>query len=127
MAPLLISDSVISILSPTPKFTLRSDYLEPQEKDCDICGVEITDGAVSVNQHPFRKKVLLSCLAMRGLAFSKECKICDFFVYIHQRHCSSFHSPSLFWRENLEFHLCWCRDNLTAGLDYCKIISGRLP
>lgn len=26
-----------------------------QEKDCDICGVEITDDAVAVNQHPFTK------------------------------------------------------------------------
>lgn len=26
-----------------------------QEKDCDICGVEITDDAKPVNQHPFKK------------------------------------------------------------------------
>lgn len=26
-----------------------------QDKDCDICGVEITDTAVAVNQHPFKK------------------------------------------------------------------------
>ncbi|KAK9287727.1 hypothetical protein L1049_016167 [Liquidambar formosana] len=26
-----------------------------KEKDCDICGVEIADGAVAVNEHPFKK------------------------------------------------------------------------
>lgn len=26
-----------------------------KEKDCDICGVEITDTAMPVNQHPFNK------------------------------------------------------------------------
>ncbi|XP_010649832.1 uncharacterized protein LOC100252797 isoform X2 [Vitis vinifera] len=26
-----------------------------KEKDCDICGVEITDNAVAVNQHPFKR------------------------------------------------------------------------
>ncbi|XP_008802305.1 uncharacterized protein LOC103716182 isoform X2 [Phoenix dactylifera] len=29
-------------------------YLK-EERDCDICGVEITDGAISVTQHPFKK------------------------------------------------------------------------
>lgn len=26
-----------------------------QERDCDICGVEITDNALAVNEHPFRR------------------------------------------------------------------------
>ena len=26
-----------------------------QERDCDICGVEITDNALPVNQHPFKR------------------------------------------------------------------------
>ncbi|KAA0064134.1 uncharacterized protein E5676_scaffold2030G00190 [Cucumis melo var. makuwa] len=26
-----------------------------QEKNCDICGVEITDNVVDVNQHPFKR------------------------------------------------------------------------
>jgi hypothetical protein len=25
-----------------------------QDKDCDICGVEITDTTMAVNQHPFK-------------------------------------------------------------------------
>lgn len=30
-------------------------FCTSQEKDCDICGVEITDNAVAVSQHPFKK------------------------------------------------------------------------
>ncbi|KFK35114.1 hypothetical protein AALP_AA5G238000, partial [Arabis alpina] len=26
-----------------------------EEKDCDICGVKISDGASQVNEHPFKK------------------------------------------------------------------------
>lgn len=26
-----------------------------QERDCDICGVEITENAVAVNEHPFKR------------------------------------------------------------------------
>jgi hypothetical protein len=26
-----------------------------QDKDCDICGVEITDTTMAVNQHPFKR------------------------------------------------------------------------
>ncbi|MQL76226.1 hypothetical protein Taro_008639 [Colocasia esculenta] len=58
--------------------------LLPEERDCDICGVEITDGAVSVTQHPFRKSTAF-LLGNEGMGLSaKECEICDFFVYIPQ-------------------------------------------
>lgn len=26
-----------------------------EEKECDICGVEIADGAAQVNEHPFKR------------------------------------------------------------------------
>lgn len=29
--------------------------LKKEEKDCDICGVEIADGAAAVNEHPFKR------------------------------------------------------------------------
>ncbi|RVX22273.1 tRNA (guanosine(18)-2'-O)-methyltransferase [Vitis vinifera] len=55
-----------------------------QEKDCDICGVEITDNAVAVNQHPFKRSTAF-LLGNEGTGLSvKECEICDFFVYIPQ-------------------------------------------
>ncbi|KAF4356076.1 hypothetical protein G4B88_007799 [Cannabis sativa] len=55
-----------------------------KEKDCDICGVEITDGAMAVNQHPFKKSTAF-LLGNEGTGLSaKECEICDFFVYIPQ-------------------------------------------
>lgn len=55
-----------------------------KEKDCDICGVEITDDAVAVNQHPFKKSTAF-LLGNEGTGLSaKECEICDFFVYIPQ-------------------------------------------
>ncbi|CAA6669042.1 unnamed protein product [Spirodela intermedia] len=58
-------------------------YLK-EERDCDICGVEITDGAISVSQHPFRKSTAF-LLGNEGMGLSaKECEICDFFVYIPQ-------------------------------------------
>ncbi|XP_043722516.1 uncharacterized tRNA/rRNA methyltransferase slr0955 [Telopea speciosissima] len=60
-----------------------------KEKDCDICGVEITDGAVAVNQHPFRKSTAF-LLGNEGTGLSaKECEICDFFVYIPQYGCGT--------------------------------------
>ncbi|KAK4773186.1 hypothetical protein SAY87_028205 [Trapa incisa] len=53
-----------------------------KEKDCDICGVEITDGAVAVNEHPFKRSTAF-LLGNEGTGLSaKECEICDFFVYI---------------------------------------------
>ncbi|KAI9115071.1 hypothetical protein K1719_014084 [Acacia pycnantha] len=53
-----------------------------KEKDCDICGVEITDDAKPVNQHPFKKSTAF-LLGNEGTGLSnKECEICDFFVYI---------------------------------------------
>ncbi|KAJ9700165.1 hypothetical protein PVL29_005812 [Vitis rotundifolia] len=55
-----------------------------KEKDCDICGVEITDNAVAVNQHPFKRSTAF-LLGNEGTGLSvKECEICDFFVYIPQ-------------------------------------------
>ncbi|KAI4345523.1 hypothetical protein L6164_012637 [Bauhinia variegata] len=55
-----------------------------KEKDCDICGVEITDDAQPVNQHPFKKSTAF-LLGNEGTGLSaKECEICDFFVYIPQ-------------------------------------------
>ncbi|KAL9410433.1 hypothetical protein AB3S75_044236 [Citrus x aurantiifolia] len=55
-----------------------------KSKDCDICGVEITDNAVDVTQHPFKKSTAF-LLGNEGIGLSaKECEICDFFVYIPQ-------------------------------------------
>ncbi|OWM74174.1 uncharacterized protein LOC116209293 [Punica granatum] len=55
-----------------------------KEKGCDICGVEITDGAVAVNEHPFKRSTAF-LLGNEGTGLSaKECKICDFFIYIPQ-------------------------------------------
>ncbi|XP_051152888.1 uncharacterized protein LOC127266617 [Andrographis paniculata] len=55
-----------------------------KERDCDICGVEITDDAVAVNKHPFTKSTAF-LLGNEGTGLSaKECEICDFFVYIPQ-------------------------------------------
>ncbi|KAL0323529.1 UNVERIFIED_CONTAM: putative tRNA/rRNA methyltransferase YsgA [Sesamum angustifolium] len=54
------------------------------ERDCDICGVEITDNAMAINEHPFRKSTAF-LLGNEGTGLSaKECEICDFFVYIPQ-------------------------------------------
>ncbi|MBA0749608.1 hypothetical protein Gogos_003511 [Gossypium gossypioides] len=55
-----------------------------KEKDCDICGVEITEDAVSIIDHPFKKSTAF-LLGNEGTGLSaKECEICDFFVYIPQ-------------------------------------------
>ncbi|KAG1326357.1 putative TrmH family tRNA/rRNA methyltransferase [Cocos nucifera] len=79
------------------------------ERDCDICGVEITEGAISVTHHPFKKSTafllgneVLSFFLIFSIRFApfnevsvlasekgtglseKECEICDFFVYIPQ-------------------------------------------
>ncbi|MBA0600046.1 uncharacterized protein LOC105777716 [Gossypium raimondii] len=55
-----------------------------KEKDCDICGVEITEDAVSITDHPFKKSTAF-LLGNEGTGLSaKECEICDFFVYIPQ-------------------------------------------
>ncbi|XP_022761193.1 uncharacterized protein LOC111307439 isoform X2 [Durio zibethinus] len=54
------------------------------KKDCDICGIEITENAVSVTDHPFKKSTAF-LLGNEGTGLSaKECEICDFFVYIPQ-------------------------------------------
>ncbi|XP_078436310.1 tRNA/rRNA methyltransferase (SpoU) family protein [Wolffia australiana] len=58
-------------------------YLK-EERNCDICGVEITDDAVSVNRHPFKRSTAF-LLGNEGTGLSaKEIEICDFFVYIPQ-------------------------------------------
>ncbi|KMZ73951.1 RNA methyltransferase, TrmH family protein [Zostera marina] len=58
-------------------------YLK-EERDCDICGVEIADGAVSIEKHPFRKSTAF-LLGNEGSGLSeKEYAMCDFFVYISQ-------------------------------------------
>lgn len=60
-----------------------------KERDCDICGVEIADGAVAVNQHPFKRSTAF-LLGNEGTGLSaKECEICDFFVYIPQYGCGT--------------------------------------
>ncbi|XP_065863495.1 uncharacterized protein [Euphorbia lathyris] len=60
-----------------------------KEKDCDICGVEIADGALPVNEHPFKKSTAF-LLGNEGSGLSaKECEICDFFVYIPQYGCGT--------------------------------------
>ncbi|XP_057805977.1 uncharacterized protein LOC131020945 [Salvia miltiorrhiza] len=62
--------------------SLARTYLK--ERDCDICGVEITDNAMPVNAHPFRKSTAF-LVGNEGTGLSpKECEMCDFFVYIPQ-------------------------------------------
>ncbi|XP_058083014.1 uncharacterized protein LOC131230988 [Magnolia sinica] len=59
------------------------------ERDCDICGVEIADGAVAVSKHPFRRSTAF-LLGNEGTGLSaKESEICDFFVYIPQYGCGT--------------------------------------
>ncbi|GAB2266380.1 hypothetical protein Dimus_001389 [Dionaea muscipula] len=60
-----------------------------KERDCDICGVEITENAVAVNEHPFKKSTAF-LLGNEGTGLSsKECEICDFFVYIPHYGCGT--------------------------------------
>ncbi|KAK8954773.1 hypothetical protein KSP39_PZI002741 [Platanthera zijinensis] len=55
-----------------------------EERNCDICGVEIVDGAFPVNQQPFKRSTAF-LLGNEGTGLSaKELEICDFFVYIPQ-------------------------------------------
>ncbi|KAJ7980176.1 tRNA/rRNA methyltransferase [Quillaja saponaria] len=69
--------------------SLQDARLFLKEKDCDICGVEITDDAKAVNQHPFKKSTAF-LLGNEGTGLSaKECEICDFFVYIPQYGCGT--------------------------------------
>ncbi|KAG0474209.1 hypothetical protein HPP92_016066 [Vanilla planifolia] len=63
-------------------------YLK-EERNCDICGVEIVDGALPVTQQPFSKSTAF-LLGNEGTGLSaKECEICDFFVYIPQYGCGT--------------------------------------
>ncbi|WOK95279.1 hypothetical protein Cni_G03986 [Canna indica] len=67
---------------------LARDYLK-EERNCDICGVEITDGAFSITEHPFKKSTTF-LLGNKGIGLSaKEYEICDFFVYIPQYDCGT--------------------------------------
>lgn len=60
-----------------------------KDKDCDICGVEITDTASPVNQHPFQRSTAF-LLGNEGSGLSaKECEVCDFFIYIPQYGCGT--------------------------------------
>ncbi|KAH0435951.1 hypothetical protein IEQ34_026499 [Dendrobium chrysotoxum] len=60
-----------------------------EERNCDICGVEIVDGAVPITQQPFRRSTAF-LLGNEGTGLSaKECEICDFFVYIPQYGCGT--------------------------------------
>ncbi|KAK9664833.1 hypothetical protein RND81_14G072000 [Saponaria officinalis] len=69
--------------------SLQQAHSYLKEKDCDICGVEITESAMPVNQHPFRKSTAF-LLGNEGTGLStKECEICDFFVYIPQYGCGT--------------------------------------
>ncbi|XP_076927526.1 uncharacterized protein LOC143591100 [Bidens hawaiensis] len=60
-----------------------------EDRDCDICGVEITHNAVSVTSHPFTKSTAF-LLGNEGTGLSaKECEFCDYFVYIPQYGCGT--------------------------------------
>ncbi|KAH0902766.1 hypothetical protein HID58_042269 [Brassica napus] len=64
------------------------NYLK-EEKECDICGVEIAEGAAQVNDHPFKGNTAF-LLGNEGSGLSaKEYEICDFFVYIPQYGCGT--------------------------------------
>ncbi|CAI9290642.1 unnamed protein product [Lactuca saligna] len=70
-------------------YSLSDARLFLKEKDCDICGVEITDNATAVNGHPFKKNTAF-LLGNEGSGLStKECEFCDFFVYIPQYGCGT--------------------------------------
>ncbi|CAN6913103.1 unnamed protein product [Brassica oleracea] len=64
------------------------NYLK-DEKDCDICGVEIADGASAVNEHPFKRSTAFLLGNERSGLSAKEYEICDFFVYIPQYGCGT--------------------------------------
>ncbi|KAH9296898.1 hypothetical protein KI387_028580, partial [Taxus chinensis] len=69
--------------------TLQEAQQYLKGKDCDICGVEIADGALAVHEHPFRKSTAF-LLGNEGTGLStKEMEICDFFVYISQYGCGT--------------------------------------
>ncbi|KAF3777080.1 hypothetical protein EJ110_NYTH46837 [Nymphaea thermarum] len=64
-------------------------FLQIFERGCDICGIEIVDGATAVHEHPFKRSTAF-ILGNEGTGLSsKECEICDFFVYIPQYGCGT--------------------------------------
>ncbi|KAK4767386.1 hypothetical protein SAY86_015136 [Trapa natans] len=52
------------------------------ELDCDICGVDITDGAVAVNENPFKRSTtfLLGNEAI-GASLSREMRLMSLLLY----------------------------------------------
>lgn len=70
-------------------YTLQQAHEYLKGKDCDICGVEIADGAIAVHEHPFKKSTAF-LLGNEGTGLSsKEMEICDYFVYISQYGCGT--------------------------------------
>uniref|UniRef100_A0A0D6R0H5 tRNA/rRNA methyltransferase SpoU type domain-containing protein n=1 Tax=Araucaria cunninghamii TaxID=56994 RepID=A0A0D6R0H5_ARACU len=70
-------------------YTLEQARQYLKDEDCDICGVEIADGAFAVHEQPFRKSTAF-LLGNEGTGLSsKEMEICDFFVYISQYGCGT--------------------------------------
>ncbi|KAK9084052.1 hypothetical protein Scep_030523 [Stephania cephalantha] len=64
--------------------SLSDAALHLKSRDFDICGVEIAEQSLPVNEHPFRRSTAF-LLGNEGTGLSaKECEICDFFVYIPQ-------------------------------------------
>ncbi|KAL5147344.1 tRNA (guanosine(18)-2'-O)-methyltransferase [Glycine soja] len=61
-----------------------STLLDLTNKDCDICGIEITNDALPINQHPFNNSTAF-LLGNEDIDLSpKEIEICDSFDYILQ-------------------------------------------
>ncbi|XP_031482088.1 uncharacterized protein LOC116252143 isoform X2 [Nymphaea colorata] len=70
-------------------YSLSDARLYLKERGCDICGIEIVDGATAVHEHPFKRSTAF-ILGNEGTGLSsKECEICDFFVYIPQYGCGT--------------------------------------
>ncbi|CAN6459040.1 unnamed protein product [Victoria cruziana] len=70
-------------------YSLSDARLYLKEKGWDICGIEIADGAKPVHEHPFKRSTAF-ILGNEGTGLSsKECEICDFFVYIPQYGCGT--------------------------------------
>ncbi|KAJ7548311.1 hypothetical protein O6H91_07G006700 [Diphasiastrum complanatum] len=64
--------------------SLSEAHLYLKERNFDICGVEIVDGASAVHTHPFKRNTAFM-LGNEGTGLSqKEMSICDYFVYIPQ-------------------------------------------
>ncbi|MCO5597633.1 hypothetical protein L7F22_051714 [Adiantum nelumboides] len=65
-------------------FTLGDARSHLKKNECDIIGIEITDGAMPVQSHPFTRSTAF-LLGNEGTGLSdKEMAICDYFIYIAQ-------------------------------------------